>query len=200
MILVTNAISTGESRENDNSISHGGYFTKNSDTGEARLQGYESFLKSTGSEMRQQHKFADGKLSPEDSLLYINEPSKRYAIKKSLEDARESVSALQKAIQDEDYMERAVIAIGFMDLLQKLWQLREVRTERWAMILNFLQSSLADEVFENLSIEKSKAVRNVVDRYLSKADITADNVDAAIYILENGGLDPFRAISLKDGR
>ena len=34
----------------------------------------------------------------------------------------------------------------------------------------------------------------------SEADITADNVDAAIYILENGGLDPFRAISLKDGR
>jgi len=96
-------------------------------------------------------------------------------------------------------MEQAIVGSELSDELQALWNLRSVREEEWAEVLNFLQSALAQQEFERFESTHCEAVRRVVVDYLAGGVVDPEDVVRVRMILREVGLDPWKAISSLDG-
>ena len=122
----------------------------------------------------------------------------RYALRQHLARAKELVARFVDICRRDDPMEQAIVGSELSDELQALWNVRRVREEAWAQVLNFLQSALAQEEFERFQSSYCTAVQKVVVDYLAGGGVDPEAVVRVRMILREVGLDPWKGVSSLD--
>ena len=92
-------------------------------------------------------------------------------------------------------------AIAGFDLratLHQLWDLRFIRSDDWATIVNKLQVVTSSVDFERFTREMAMAVRMVIESHLGP-DADNDDVQASTNLLERADLHPWKCITGVDG-
>lgn len=100
-----------------------------------------------------------------------------------------------EAAEEGDPMDVATFGMELKNELRALWRLSHVRGDDWAGMLNFLQSSLAQQEFETFTPSHCLAVRDVIADHLIQSSVTDDDVYEANRVLKAAGLDPWRGLS-----
>lgn len=183
---------TGEEPGLSEYESPGYRISQNTDVHEARCQQYDLVVEKSGvisgvriREPEPPHKTVDR----------IPQVTRRYTVRRLVEEAQGEASRMVAAAQSQDPMELATAGMSLSDVLDSLWQLRSVRSDEWASLLNFLQGALAREEFERFSVQQCQAVSQIIDLYLAGPAVRDEDVIQARETLQKNGLDPWKAIS-----
>ena len=121
-------------------------------------------------------------------------PESRYALNCLLKAAKENTDRMVEAASSAEVMDLAMAGMDLKITLRELWRKRDICGDDWRMVLNFLQTALAEEIPESLSAQKCLAVQAVVHNHLRIA-AGQEDVEKTIDLLSNSGLDPWKAFA-----
>jgi hypothetical protein len=159
------------------------------DVHHARLEDYDSIQQKTGEYSR--------KYGLEQAR---NQPTTKKKTRLAVERQRLSrcetelsqiADRIVLAATEGDTVAAATEAMDFRRYLRELWNLRDHRSEDWAMIINFLQIALADEVFESFETAKYLALQTIAKSHIREA-CDVDDIESSLTLLEGAGLDPWK--------
>lgn len=126
-------------------------------------------------------------------------PEIRGALRRAWKKAREAAEQMEQGSAGDDPMNLAIGADELAIALEDLWALRAARDIDWRTILNHAQGMLkqafAEKRVEALSPDQCAAIRLLVERHLGTATKSADDLAAAVELIEKAGFDPYAAIS-----
>lgn len=100
------------------------------------------------------------------------------------------------ACRNDELGRKFVIGSDLLQQLDCMWKNRNGKDRNWAKLLNFLQSSLIDYVFEDMTEASAKELLFVTEM-LCGAYLDNDDVRSGLSALNRAGLDPWRGLSLR---
>ncbi len=184
-------IATGENLQNEHNDTSE-LFLKNTNVHDGRCETYDTITKKSSRIVQK----SNLKIMPQ--IIEIEESintSKRYAFREYLRIALDDVKKMEEAANEDDNMDLAIAGISLKNNLQNLWKLRELRKIEWQTILNFLQSALTQEDFENFTIKQCSAIKNIIENHLSVGELSEYDVARTKEILRKNNFDPWLGIS-----
>lgn len=122
-----------------------------------------------------------------------NSPENRYFLNHLQRQASRKAAAMEEAARRGDPQDVALAGMEIIGVLREMWKLRNLRSDEWGMVLNYLQAALAAEVLEDFDATRSQAIRSIIERHLGPAT-NQDDVDSCLSLLEEVGLDPLKVM------
>lgn len=97
----------------------------------------------------------------------------------------------------EQYLDLGITGNALVDILNQMWRLKECRSKKWQIGLNFVQSALIDAAFEKLDTESSNHLLSAV-KVLQSSELENEDTQAIKRSLKLANLDPWKAISTQE--
>jgi hypothetical protein len=183
-------ITASESTEISSFGGNAGTFSKVTDVQEGRVRAYRLAHQKTLDDVA-----ADLNLLTEakKKRSAADMSENRYFLSEVQREVVRNALTMEQAAKAGEPQDLATEAMELCENLRDLWQLRNLRSEEWGTVLNFLQTALAGEVFEGFNEEKCHAIRLVVERHL-RISVSREDVEASLELLEAAGFDPWKAM------
>ena len=116
-------------------------------------------------------------------------------VQRHLRACREKADAL---IDADNPIDLALRASNLRTLLQELWQYRSTQSADWTEMLNLLQLVLSKEEFEELSVEKRRALSRIfAEGWLSRT-VGRGDMERFISLLSSAGFDVWMGLQEGD--
>ena len=108
---------------------------------------------------------------------------------------RKAIELSLKLEKAQDIFDQANISIELKRILKDLWRLRNERENNWGDLINIIQAVFARTEVELLNKKQKKALRLVINEYLCNSYVEDADMERAIIVLSENGLDPWIGIS-----
>lgn len=159
----------------------------------ARSALYEVVHEPTGKMARWQRKERAAQVSPKPSTRSAkNMIAEREHIGRLLRDCQTKSQAL---LDSTDPIDSALFGANLTQILQELWNYKEVREDDWVEILNLLQIVLSGQEFETFSKEKRLALVDVFEEGLLTRTVGRTEVERTLELLSKANFDIWRGIA-----
>lgn len=112
-------------------------------------------------------------------------------VQRHLRVCREKADALAEA---DNPIDLALRASNLRTLLQELWQYRSTQSMDWTEMLNLLQLVLSKEEFEELSVEKRRALSRIFTEGWLARTVGRGDMERLISLLSSSGFDIWMGI------
>lgn len=116
-------------------------------------------------------------------------------VQRHLRACREKAEALAEA---DNPIDLALRASNLRTLLQELWQYRSTQSMDWTEMLNLLQLVLSKEEFEELSVEKRRALSRIFAEGWLARTVGRGDMERLISLLSSSGFDIWTGIREAD--
>ncbi|HUT24488.1 MAG TPA: hypothetical protein VM492_09120 [Sumerlaeia bacterium] len=117
----------------------------------------------------------------------------RYAVTRWREEAIEHARAMEEAAEAKEPVDLGIAGMSLIESLREMWRLRSSQSDEWGTIVNYLQSSLADQVLENLTPGQCSNLRSVLEDHLVPSADTG-SIESAIDLLEDSDFQPLKPL------
>jgi len=177
-------------------LGKGEKFSAISDVQEARLTGYGSLDQQSGIDRQDRTTTARNEVHVESHGHQRSAtPASHYALSRALDAAEYHTRKMIKACAEENLIELSNEGFALQDTLAVLWELRSIRGDDWADLLNIVQGALQKEEFERFSADHCSAINEIVVNHLRPGAANDDDIERSIGLLRRVGLDPWKGIS-----
>jgi len=108
---------------------------------------------------------------------------------------RIAAEEMLKHRSNNDLIELSNAGFDLLRCLNELWKLRDQREDDWGDLINLVQGTLEKLEFELLSPPQCKALKTVIDEYVTSDVVTLGDLEFCVESLTANQFNPFRPIS-----
>ena len=122
-------------------------------------------------------------------------PALEAASKRHLARATELAELLAESRQEDDPIERGILACDFRDEVKRLWEARKSRGREWSKALTLVLGVASLDQMEHWTERQASAMHWILANVLSGPYVEKEDINRIINALSNAGLRPFAGVA-----